>query len=1005
MDRLKALTEDQVVALNVLAFVRGHIQESTLAEWTGSTIRETSLALKGLHGAGLACSHGGTRWQLAQGGLDRALIRANLPSLESRAYRGGLVSEIDRLRAPDKIAVFEALVADISTQLEVSVTAGLQALLTETLEQMLAFCDEEPSLEKSREELSRFLELVIAILGLSLYLARNLSLSIRLYFFANEIAIRIGDMRKRIILKLSEVLLDHFTGRSSLQALPSLMESQEAIDELGDNDILCIAAMFLSSLHFNQGDMKKTLRYYNEVDPASYVWNVRYYKDLSGIYPSSAAHFLGKFHLAIGIAKSACRTAHLKGNELTEGWWCLQLTMVLGDAGCDRGQVERYLSRARSLLNPELHEMAYLFYLHVTACTHSRYGEMEKAFEALRAYYEFFSSCEFEQTLFGRSRSYELCVDFFRRGYPPIPAVDVEAETRKNLNGGDKMMRGAALRQKALLAYDAGKPLPVVRQLLTESMEVFQEAGGVIRIPQTRQLLDRLEAFEKEGGKERPRLFLEEIAWPEVKNQAGQPGSGSLTQRCTRRFKKLTSHKDPSIFYRQLVTTIQEEFQAERVILLQGVEGGEVESVAGCNISREELEQGVCTSLLPLASQAIQRQEVARVNLESFAAVAIPINTREKSTWVLYAESQETSGLLGRAMEDMDENLALLISSEVRSAVILEASRQQPQYYPMPGDTSHEPFYGVSMAPLLKKAAQAARTDATMLILGETGVGKELFARHIHTESGRKGPFIPVHPASMAESLIESELFGHEKGAFTGATSQKVGFFELANQGTLFIDEVGEISLSLQVKLLRVLQNHKFTRVGGTKELLSDFRLIAATNRDLKQDVIDGTFREDLFYRLFVLPFTIPPLRDRAEDIVYLAQMFLTHFARRYGKTVLSLTPGQIADLQSRPWQGNIRELKGIMERAVILSSGNRLELFPVAHDAAVVASADRVAGAGADLFDGLPTLKELEARYLAHVLALTGGKVAGPDGLEGVLKTKRSTIYAKLKRHGLIGS
>ncbi|VFQ44730.1 rna polymerase sigma factor 54 interaction domain [Desulfoluna butyratoxydans] len=989
--------------MSVLAFVRSHIHESVLAEWTGSTIRETSLALRGLHGAGLAHACGTACWQLAPGGLGRAEIRAHLPTLEARAYRGGLLSEIDRLRGPDEIAVFEALVADISNRLEVSVTAGLRVLLTETLEQMLAFCDEERTLEKSREELSRFLELAIAILGLSLYLARNLSLSIRLFFFANEIAIRIGDMRKRIILKLSEVLLDHFTGRSSLQALPSLMESQEAIDELGDNDILCIAAMFLSSLHFNQGDMKKTLHYYNEVDPASYVWNLRYYKDLSGIYPSSAAHFLGKFHLAIGIAKSACRTAHLKGNELTEGWWCLQLTMVLGDAGCDRGEVEKYLNRARSLLDPRLHEMAYVFYLHVTACTHSRYGEMDKAYEALKAYHAFFTSCEFEQTLFGRSRSYELSVDFFRRGYPPIPSVDVEAETRKNLNGGDKMMRGAALRQKALLAYDAGKPLSVVRQLLTESMEVFHEAGGTIRIPQTRQLLERVGCLEKEGaGGQRPPLFLEEIAWPQAKIADPEPGVGSLTQRCTRRFKKLTSHKEPSIFYRQLVTIIQEEFEAERVILVRGVEEGAVAGIAACNVSREELEHGVCNSLLPLASQAIERQEVARVNLESFAAVAIPVSAQGASTWVLYAESQETSGRLGRLLGEMDEHLALLITSEVRSAVILEASQQQPRYYPVPGESSHEPFYGVSMAPLLKKSAQAARTDATILILGETGVGKELFARHIHSESGRKGPFIPVHPASMAESLIESELFGHEKGAFTGATSQKVGFFELANQGTLFIDEVGEISLSLQVKLLRVLQNHKFTRVGGTKEHLSDFRLIAATNRDLKQDVIDGTFREDLFYRLFVLPFTIPPLRERSEDIVYLAQMFLTHFARRYGKTVLSLTPGQIADLQSRPWQGNIRELKGIMERAVILSSGDRLELFPEAHESSPSLSAP-VAGAGTELFGGLPTLKELEKKYLAYVLGLTGGKVAGPDGLEGVLQTKRSTIYAKLKRHGLI--
>lgn len=1057
MNRLEILTEEQLEVLSVLAFVHAEIHENHLAQWIGSSIRETSEALRALQNAGLASLRKGNFWRIADDNLKQACILSMLPSFGNQAglfqkahgtnrlRRAGILSKIEQLHVPDKIVVFEQLVADISRQLESSVTTGLKALVTETLEQMLSFCNNEHSHGRSREDLSHFLDLVIAILGLSLYLAQNLSLSIRLFFFANEIAMRIGDMRKRIILKLSEVLLDHFTGCSSLQALPSLMETHKAIDELGDNDILGAASMFLSSLHFNLGDMKKTLRYYNEVDPTSHIWNILYYKDLSGIYPSSAAHFLGKFHLAIGIAKSACRTAQLKGLDLTEGWWCLQLTMVLGDAGCERKTVEKYLNRAKNLLNPTLHPMAYAFLLHVTACTHSRYDEIDQAYEALCAYFDFFAQCEFEQTLFGRSRNYELGVYFFRQGYAAIPSFDVELSTRKNLHGGDKMMRGAALRQKALLAYDAGASLDHVQELLLESIEVFKEAGGLIRIPQTLQLIDRLKAMNADEsgptsasgptntvGTARPSLILDEIVYSGADWTALHPTFGTLTRRCTKRFKKLTSHKDPSLFFRQLITIMQEEMLAERVILMECHDGEIINSLAACNISPEELKHGVCASLLPLSCQAMERQEIAKMHLDDFSAVAIPLSTHTKNTWVLYAESEETAVLLRQSIREVDENLALLIASEIRSTLLLETSRQQPSYYPsMQSESVHAPFYGASMSSLLKKANQVARTDATVLILGETGVGKELFAQHIHTESERVGAFIPVHPASMAESLIESELFGHEKGAFTGATSQKIGFFELANQGTLFIDEVGEISLSIQVKLLRVLQNQTFTRVGGTKEIRSNFRLIAATNRDLRQDVLDGKFREDLYYRLFILPFTLPPLRERSEDIMYLAQIFLNYFSKRYGKNVPFLSLQQITDLQSRHWQGNIRELKGVMERAVLLSTEHRLELFPAMHagmhsqsnqaymephmasginsgiDLGMVLDTDSAINVKKDLainfFESLPTLKELEAKYLAYVLERTGGKVAGPDGLEGLLKTKRSTIYAKLKRYGLI--
>ena len=283
-------------------------------------------------------------------------------------------------------------------------------------------------------------------------------------------------------------------------------------------------------------------------------------------------------------------------------------------------------------------------------------------------------------------------------------------------------------------------------------------------------------------------------------------------------------------------------------------------------------------------------------------------------------------------------------------------------------------------------------TDAAVLLYGETGAGKDVIARQIHLFSQRKGPFVAVHPASTPEQLFESEFFGHEKGSFTGATSQKIGYFEMANGGTLFIDEVGEMPLSMQVKLLRVLQNKRFMRVGGTAEIISRFRLVAATNRDLRDEVAKGRFREDLFYRLSVVPLRVPPLRERREDIIGLAEAFAESYCQRYGRPSLRLTDAERACLLNYSWPGNVRELKNIIERAVILNA----PLLELVSPSRATASGS---GAGAFIIPDFPTIPELEERYLRYVLERTGGKVCGPDGAESLLRLKRSTIYLKLKK------
>ena len=297
------------------------------------------------------------------------------------------------------------------------------------------------------------------------------------------------------------------------------------------------------------------------------------------------------------------------------------------------------------------------------------------------------------------------------------------------------------------------------------------------------------------------------------------------------------------------------------------------------------------------------------------------------------------------------------------------------------------------MLEILAQVDHIAGSDGTVLILGKTGVGKELFAHRLHEMSSRRdSPLVIVDPTTIPETLVESELFGHEKGAFTGADRQKAGRLELADGGTLFIDEVGEIPKSVQAKLLRALQEKTLVRVGGTSTLHSDFRLLAATSRDLASEVAAGRFREDLYYRINVVPLTIPPLRERREDIALLASYFLAKYASRYNRPEIRLTKEDEAKLMVYDWPGNVRELENVVERTVLLSMGEGLEFRMPAEEMNI----------SGNPFSDYPTLDEIQRRYIQQVLEKTGGKIGGPGGAAEILGMKRTTLNDRMRKLGI---
>ena len=380
----------------------------------------------------------------------------------------------------------------------------------------------------------------------------------------------------------------------------------------------------------------------------------------------------------------------------------------------------------------------------------------------------------------------------------------------------------------------------------------------------------------------------------------------------------------------------------------------------------------------------------------------LPLTTRHGTVGTLNVASGNPGAFAASDLEVLSQ-IAVQIAIAVENAITYRAMadrhehlREEKEYLEDEIRLQHEFNAIVGRSPALKRVLQSAKTvaptDATVLLLGETGTGKELIARAIHELSSRRQrTFVRLSGAALPAGLLESELFGYEKGAFTGATAAKIGRLEVADGGTLFLDEVGDIPAEVQPKLLRVLQEREFERLGSNRTRRVNVRVIAATNRNLDQMVADKSFRSDLYYRLNVFPIRLPPLRERAEDIPALARYFTERFARRMHRPVPAIPPHAMQALEAWHWPGNIRELENIIERAVILSSGSSLEvpeqdLQPTRQPPPQP--------------DGAPaTLREVERESIVRALRESGGVVGGPSGAAARLGLKRTTLQSMMRK------
>jgi len=433
---------------------------------------------------------------------------------------------------------------------------------------------------------------------------------------------------------------------------------------------------------------------------------------------------------------------------------------------------------------------------------------------------------------------------------------------------------------------------------------------------------------------------------------------------------------------------------------------GFIEKIQSLDLTPAEVEE-----IRSRSPRLINREEIAQLppkfaspaqaeNIHS--AVAIPLVSGSKPLGILTLGSTVESAFRPEELDlllQVGNQVALAIENALAFAKVAEARNQlntEKTYLEdeIRYDHNLEDIIGKSRAlrETLSKAEVVATTDATVLLMGETGTGKELVARLIHNLSSRRDhTFVKLNCAAVPSGLMESELFGHERGAFTGAVASKVGRFELANHGSLFLDEVGDIALDLQPKLLRVLQEKEFERLGSTRTLKVDVRLVAATNRDLSQMVASGEFREDLYYRLAVFPIQLPPLRERREDIPVLVQYFVGRYASRMKKRIREIPTPALQTMTEWTWPGNIRELQNFIERAVILTTGECLQV-PLEE-----LKSPRTGRASTETARSL-NLREVEREAILEALRKTNGRISGPSGAAALLGLKRTTLQYRMR-------
>ncbi|MFV0439487.1 MAG: sigma 54-interacting transcriptional regulator [Desulfopila sp.] len=824
--------------------------------------------------------------------------------------------------------------------------------------------------------------------------------------------IRLNILLARTYLKTS--LIEMATGH--LDTASRMLESHD-----GSHELHLQLALAHSELLFWQGNIGKAIERYeatltNFEEMASDTETLKNYIRLGWTYGVA-----GQTARSVGLIRRARRKAReLEAHEL-ERYGSLVLAIVLFDAGrIEEGAafLGEVFATDEELLDDYILWPGYgkrAFYAY-------RHGDYEKAFEYHKRTFEKAKSLGVPHHR--GPDNLEVMLSLEAQGFFN-PEWNFEAEIERLLGWPDIFMKGVALRFRALKTLRTGGSVERIAADLTESVALLERAGGKIELAQAQLLLARIEINANRMAvagqllnsaweiftKVNPDLFPEDLKPfldQTVKHRLWVNSLISIGDA-------LGPLRARDELLAQIIKQAMRIAGAERggIFLKQGKR---LELVAGRNLEPSEIGSatfGWQTTLIDTVFESGQEMvKDGKVNRHPPAAddngawtACFPVQLQTRVLGVIFLDCALTrlqlpaeeiallrliSNQAAIALENMtayQEITDLNTTLQEEASFYREHQESSPERPQMIGRT--EPFRRV-----LRLIYDVAKSDTTVLITGETGVGKDLVAQAIHQHSSRaQGPLVAVNLVSLSPELMASELFGHERGAFTGALASRQGRFELAAGGTLFLDDIDTLPLEVQAKLLRVLETKRIERVGSTRTLQTDFRLVAASNRNIEELVGQGLFRSDLYYRLNVFPLPVPPLRKRSDDIPILAHYFLKMFAKKFAKPVEQISPDDLETLKNYCWPGNIRELRHIIERSVLISRGSRLVIPPL--------ESRQEVGDGSSAREILP-LRTMEARHIVRALAHCQGKVSGPNGAAALLEIKPTTLYSMMKRLGV---
>jgi len=836
---------------------------------------------------------------------------------------------------------------------------------------------------------------------------------------ANSLAEDFGDRRSNALILMHLGRFYYFTDLHQ-KALEFFINGKKAVEELNDEDILNRSAEFLGFYFYIKGLYREALPHLERA--------VALYESKKGglLNPSGPVllalnqAYLGHFNQAAGTLDYYRRLARDRGDRslattlgAIKGFILLMLNL--------KNEALHELTRALQEAEKENNDLA--FYLSSGfMCYHALIDGRP------RASFELFKKNMSRGKKTGLHLYYdsplivEQLHELFRLGFKTIPGLKLYDSINEYLKSPSIHIQGVTHRILALMDIEGSKDVIDIEKTLKNSEALLEQSGDPIQSAKTRLELARLMLKKDDIAKAK---YYAQKAWYEFSGyvdiffpdnmryllslndpgQARQEKSRELNEKLISIIQDLTPSSDLDILISKAVVVTNRFFGAERGGLFRFEDEKKHNRKpvfsGGYHLTQREVFSEDFKYNLSLVFRSYEAKEplIERMGHKDTrpgkikGILCLPVGIGRHGNGVLYYDNSYGNDCFDLLERSLLPKLGNALSTYIDQAYEFTKSLKQSSTEPV--QTTNFPdrlkiiAESAIMKEALKKADLAATTDSSVLIMGETGVGKELLAHRIHNMSKRNGPFVIVDSTTIPGPLFESELFGHERGAFTGADSRKIGRMEMADRGTLFIDEIAEIPKLLQAKFLRVLQEKTLMRLGGTQPISSDFRLVVATNRDLADEVSAGRFREDLYFRLNVVPITIPPLRERMTDLPLIAHHLFAKYTAKYNRVLRYFTQEDEKRLMNYSWPGNIRELQNIIERSVVLSMKEGL----------VLDLPDNINNDSTQFFHEHPSLDEMQRRYIKYALEKTGGKISGHGGAAEYLGLKRTTLQHRMKK------